>query len=93
MQLQDLIPLLKSQKQAPEELAQDYVEAVVKASFDDMTAFRLNLQRAEPSTKKAKDAFQAYTTLVILFAAKNPQYVKKINEYTAHIEGLYKNKG
>jgi len=86
MQLHDLLPAFKSQKRAPEELAQDFAEATVKATFNEMSLFRLELQRYEPSTKKAKDAFQAYTTLVILFATKNPQYVNKVNQFSKHLE-------
>lgn len=85
MKLADLITDLNAQKREPEELAQDFVEATVKASFDEMAEFRLLLSRAETLKTKNKNKFEAYTTLVILFAAKNPQYLKKVEEFSKHI--------
>lgn len=85
MKLADLITDFKAQKRAPEELAQDFTEATVKASFDEMTQFRLLLSQAEALKTKNKNKFEAYTTLVILFAAKNPQYLKKVEDFSKHI--------
>ena len=90
MKLADLVPQLRAQKRAPEELAKDFTEATVKATFEEMSQFRVALQREEPNDKKRRDAFQAYTTLVVLFSSKNPQYVKKINEYSVYVENANK---
>ena len=85
MKLADLIPQLRAQKRAPEEVAKDLTEATVKATFEEMSQFRVALQREEPNDKKRRDAFQAYTTLVVLFSSKNPQYLKKVEDFSKHI--------
>ena len=86
MRLSDLLPDFKAQKRAPEDLAQDFAEATVKATPEEMSVFRYQLQAQEFKDKKKNDAYQAYTTLVVLFAAKNPQYVKKVQEFSTFVE-------
>lgn len=86
MNLMDLLSDFREQKRPPEELAGDYAEAVVKASYQDMSTFRYALMAQSPRSREANNKYQAYTTMVVLFAAKNPQYIKKINSYSASIE-------
>ena len=86
MNLLDLAKDFKEQKRPPEELAGDFAEAIVKATYQEMSQFRYLLVMQSPKTKDADNKYQAYTTMVVLYATKNPQYVKKVQEYSATLE-------
>lgn len=78
MKLSDLPPLFLKKKRIPEQtMAELYVEATISASHEDMLQFRVQLAQYLDRSKRV----DAYITTVLVYAAGNHQYNRKVEEF------------